>query len=84
MKAASLALGLMMAGQVCAASITGSIGVKLTIYSQCHIDGRSTTSAATPAVDCGKQIAAQPKVTQTVLSQDRKMHQTSKLVTVEW
>ena len=45
MKAVYLALGLMMAGHACAASITGSIGVKLTIYSQCHIDGQSTTPA---------------------------------------
>lgn len=84
MKAVYMALGLMMAGQAAAASITGSIGVRLTIYSQCHIDGQSTITASTPAVDCGQQRAAQPKVTQTVISSNRETRQTSKLVTVEW
>ncbi|MCP1438050.1 putative porin [Erwinia persicina] len=84
MKAVYMALGLMMAGQAAAASITGSIGVRLTIYSQCHIDGQSTITARTPAVDCGQQRAAQPKVTQTAISSNRETRQTSKLVTVEW
>lgn len=84
MKAVYLALGLVMAGHACAASITGSIGVKLTIYSQCRIDGQSATPAASPAVDCGQQVAAQPKVTQTVISQDSAKRHVSKLVTVEW
>ncbi len=84
MKAVYLALGLMMAGHACAASITGSIGVKLTIYSQCHIDGQSTTSATSPAVDCGQQVAAQPKVTQTMVSDKTGTGRVSKLVTIEW
>ncbi|MGB9098809.1 hypothetical protein [Erwinia sp.] len=84
MKAVYLALGLMMAGHACAASITGSIGVKLTIYSQCHIDGQSTTPANSPTVNCGQQLSAQPKVTETVLSTKSKNREASKLVTVEW
>lgn len=84
MKAVYLALGLMMAGHACAASITGSIGVKLTIYSQCHIDGQSTTPANLPAVNCGQQESAQPKVTESVISQDSERRAVAKLVTVEW
>lgn len=84
MKAVYLALGLMMAGHACAASITGSIGVKLTIYSQCHIDGQSTTPAKSPAVNCGQQVSAQPKVTESVISQNSERRLVTKLVTVEW
>lgn len=84
MKAVYRAPGLMMAGHARAASVTGSIGVKLTIYSHCHIDGQSTTSAAFPATDCGRQVAAQPEVTQTMVSRDSETGRVSKLVTIEW
>ncbi|MEM6051275.1 hypothetical protein AAH450_11960 [Erwinia sp. P7711] len=84
MKAVYLAFGLMMAGHACAASITGSIGVKLTIYSQCHIDGQSVTPAKAPVVSCGKQGSAQPKVTESVISQNSGGRAVAKLVTVEW
>lgn len=84
MKAVYLALGLMMAGHACAASITGSIGVKLTIYSQCHIDGQSLTPAKAPAVNCGQQESAQPRITETMISPSDQSSARAKLVTVEW
>lgn len=84
MKAALLALGLMMAGHAYAASISGSIGVKLTIYSQCRIDGQRHTPAKTPLIDCGKQTSAQPRITETVVLQDVATKRRAKLVTVEW
>ncbi|MFU9135949.1 MULTISPECIES: hypothetical protein [unclassified Erwinia] len=83
MKAVYLALGLIMAGRACAASITGSIGVKLTIYPQCYIDGQSTTPASSRAVNCGRLHDAQPKVTQTVISTEASQSGTT-LMTVEW
>lgn len=84
MKAVYLAFGLMMAGHACAGSITGSIGVKLTIYSQCHIDGQRLTPAKAPQVSCGQQGSAQPKVTESVISQNSGSRTVTKLVTVEW
>lgn len=84
MKAALLAVGLMMAGHAYAASVTGRIGVKLTIYSQCRIDGQRTTAAKTPTIDCGKQASAQPRITETLVLQDVATRRRAKLVTVEW
>lgn len=84
MKAVYLAMGLVMAGHACAATTTGSIRVKLTIYSQCHIDGQSTTPASLPTADCGKQRAAQPRITRTLISPVEGLRKGIKLVTVEW
>ena len=82
MKAVYLALGLLMTGHACAASTTGSIGVKLTIYTQCSVDGRRVSARRQPDIACGTQPDAQPKMTQNVVedSADRKV----RLVTVEW
>ncbi|MTD27300.1 hypothetical protein [Erwinia sorbitola] len=85
MKTVYLALGLMMTGHAFAASTTGSIGVKLTIYSQCSVEGSNLSATrATPGIACGKQPEAQPKVTQTVVTRDADTGQERRLVTVEW
>lgn len=83
MKILLFACGLLMAGSVCAATISGSIDVRLTIYKQCEIDGQAPTRGQ-PAVNCGQQPSAQPKVTTTTLQQDAKIRQETRLITVEW
>ncbi|WP_067428079.1 hypothetical protein [Duffyella gerundensis] len=82
MKAILLATGLLMAGQLYAASTTGTIGVKLTIVSQCQIDGRS--GQRTPQIACGMQPSAQPRVTQSRLPVDAQRKTAGKLITIEW
>ncbi|MCU5771566.1 hypothetical protein N5923_02170 [Erwiniaceae bacterium BAC15a-03b] len=84
MKAVILALGLLMAGNLYAASTTGSIGVKLTIYSLCKVDGRVSVSQRAPQIDCGRQISAQPKVTESKIARNATSNQEQRLVTVEW
>ncbi|AXU96317.1 MAG TPA: hypothetical protein DD850_10015 [Erwinia persicina] len=84
MKTLYLALGLMMTGHVFAASTTGSIGVKLTIYSQCSVDGSTLSASRLPGVACGSQPDAQPKITQSVITRDGVNRQEARLVTVEW
>lgn len=84
MKTVYLALGLMMTGHAFAASMTGSIGVKLTIYSQCSVEGSSLSAVRLPGVVCGVRPEAQPKVTQSIITVDAKTKQDTRLVTVEW
>ncbi|MEN5016697.1 hypothetical protein ABEH87_10140 [Erwinia sp. Eh17-17] len=84
MKTVYLALGLMMTGHAFAASMTGSIGVKLTIYSQCSIEGSSLSAVRLPVTACGAQPDAQPKITQSVITRDAVTRQEARLVTVEW
>ncbi|MFS2222783.1 hypothetical protein [Pantoea sp. B65] len=83
MKAVILAAGLLMAGNLCAAT-SGSIGVKLTIYSRCQVDGRVGVSQSAPLIDCGRQLSAQPKVTESKITGNRTGGQEQRLVTVEW
>ena len=83
MKILLFACGLLMTGSACAATISGSIDVRLTIYKQCEIDGQTATGGQ-PAVSCGQQPSAQPKVTTTTLPQEAKIHQETRLITVEW
>lgn len=77
-----LAIALLMAGSASAGSITGSIGVKLIIFSRCEIN--SATSQSTPQVDCGRHFSAQPRIVQSVLKRDAKQRETDRLVTIEW
>ncbi|WP_455812678.1 hypothetical protein [Pseudomonas graminis] len=84
MKTVYLALGLMMTGHAFAASITGSIGVKLTIYTQCSVEGSSLSATQTPDIACGGRPEAQPKVTQSSVISDANTKQETRLVTVEW
>lgn len=82
MKAVILAAGLLMAGQACAAAITGSIGVKLVIYSRCEVNSNISDNQKMPQVTCGPQLSAQPKVTASKTVVNNKQEQ--RLVTVEW
>jgi len=84
MKAIILACGLLMAGTTCAATISGSIEVRLTIYKQCQVDGESVTSHSTPAISCAQQPSTEPKVTLTTLEQEATIKQETRLITVEW
>lgn len=81
-RALLMVIGLTIAASAAAATTTGSIAVSLTIYSRCAIVRPDT--AALPAVDCGKQASAQPRITQRVLSRDAQRHETARLVTIEW
>lgn len=84
MKAIILACGLLMAGTACAATISGSIDVRLTIYKQCQVDGESVTSHRSPTISCGQQPSTQPKVTLTTLEKETSIKQETRLITVEW
>lgn len=84
MKAIILACGLLMAGTACAATISGSIDVRLTIYKQCQVDGESVTSHRSPTISCGQQPSTQPKVTLTTLEKEANIKQETRLITVEW
>lgn len=83
MKTLLFACGLLMTGGAWAATISGSIDVRLTIYKQCEIDGQTSARHQT-AVSCGRQPSAQPKVTSTPLQQDVGIDQKRRLITVEW
>lgn len=84
MKTVYLALGLMMTGHAFAATMTGSIGVKLTIYSQCSVEGSRLPAVRLPDVVCGAQSDAQPKITQSVIAMRADSDQEARLITVEW
>lgn len=84
MKAIILALGLLMANTLHAASTTGTIGVKLTIYALCQVDGRVSSSQRQPQINCGQRSSAQPKVTESTMVKDAITRQEQRLVTVEW
>ncbi|ADP09908.1 conserved uncharacterized protein [Erwinia sp. Ejp617] len=81
MKTVYLALGLMITGHAFAATITGSIGVSLVIYSECSIDGKKPSALTIP---CAKQTETRPKITQSLLKRDAKTGRQENLVTVEW
>ncbi|MDR7343169.1 hypothetical protein J2X14_001581 [Pantoea alhagi] len=83
MKAILFACGLLMAGSACAATISGSIDVRLTIYQKCQVDGQ-TLSHSQPAINCGRQPSAQPKVTLSTLQKEAKIRRETRLITVEW
>ena len=82
MKAILFACGLLMAGSACAATISGSIDVRLTIYQQCKVDGQTTSGR--PAINCGGRTTAQPKVTLSTLQKEAKIKRETRLITVEW
>ncbi|ADU68063.1 hypothetical protein [Pantoea sp. At-9b] len=77
-RALLLAIGLVFAASIGAASTTGSIAVSLTIFSRCDISRPDTQTL--PAIDCGRQSSAQPRVTHSTLQRN----ETSQLVTIEW
>lgn len=81
-KALLLAIGLVIAQQAGAGSTTGSINVRLVIYSRCEVN--SAVGRAVPQVECGREINAQPRVTQTVLKRQGSRATNDRLVTVEW
>lgn len=82
-RAMLLALGLLLAGSLAGASTTGSIAVKLTIFSRCTIEQKRDRTAAT-AVDCGRHFSAQPRVTQSNIMDEATRRRVAKLVTIEW
>ena len=77
-RALLLAIGLVIAAPIGAASTTGSIAASLTIFSRCDISRPNTQSL--PAIDCGRQVSAQPRVMHSTLEHNER----SQLVTVEW
>ncbi|AUX92446.1 hypothetical protein [Mixta gaviniae] len=84
MKALLFACGLLATGGACAATLSGSIDVRLTIYTQCQVDGQHATVRGQPTIRCGQQPAAQPKVTLSTLEKEAKIKQETRLITVEW
>lgn len=81
-RALLLAIGLVMAAPVGAATSTGSIAVTLTLFSRCDISRQNEQTL--PSIDCGRHFSAQPRVTESVLKKSAKQQATSRLVTVEW
>lgn len=81
-KALLLAIGLVIAQQAYAGSTTGSINVRLVIYSRCEVN--RAVGQGVPQVECGRDINAQPRVTQTVLKRQGSRQTNDRLVTVEW
>lgn len=81
-KALLLVIGLLIAQQAYAGSTTGSVNVRLVIYSRCEVNRSAGQSV--PQVECGRQINAQPRVTQTVLKRQGTSGTNDRLVTVEW
>lgn len=84
MKAIFYACGLLMASGASAATISGSINVTLTIYNKCQIDGQTTMPQSQPAINCGPQPSAQPKVTFSTLKKEANIKRETRLITVEW
>ncbi|KTR88608.1 hypothetical protein [Pantoea dispersa] len=81
-RALLLAIGLIVASPIGAATTTGSIAVSLTIFSRCDISRPSEQTL--PSVDCGRHFSAQPRVTQSVINRDASRRETARLVTIEW
>jgi hypothetical protein len=81
-RAMLLAIGLMMAASTATGSTTGSIGVKLVIFSRCEINSNNGKPAS--RIDCGGHYSAQPRVTQSVIESQAKRQQKGRLVTIEW
>nr|WP_154325296.1 hypothetical protein [Pantoea sp. 201603H] len=84
MKAIILASGLLMVGNLWAASITGNISIRLTISPVCQISIPNNATTGLPQVTCGTEGAMQAKVTQRVLLHGTVNKQERRLVTVEW
>ncbi|MFD1804041.1 hypothetical protein ACFSFZ_17885 [Mixta tenebrionis] len=84
MKAIYFACGLLMAAGAQAATISGTINVRLTITNQCQINGQAITPQGQPSVNCVPQPSAQPKVTLSTLEQEANIKQETRLITVEW
>lgn len=84
MKNVYLALGLMMTGNAFAGSMSGSIGVKVVIYSQCSINGNNLPAHGATTIPCANGSQVQPKITQSLLMRDAKTGRENNLVTVEW
>lgn len=82
-RAILLALGLLLAGKLADASTTGSIAVKLTIFSRCTIEQKGGQDAAT-AIDCGRHFSAQPRITRSDIMDKATRRAVAKLVTIEW
>lgn len=81
-RALLLAIAIAIVAPFATASTTGTIGVQLIIFSRCEIN--SQPQRAMPQIDCGRQLSAQPRVTESVLKKDGIRKETAKLVTVEW
>lgn len=83
-RAMLLAIALLIPTYSLAGSVTGTIGVRLVIYSRCEI--RSPEAPSVPQIDCGRQASAQPRVTRSVIQSQAQgsRKQNNQLVTVEW
>ena len=81
-RALLLAIGLVMAAPIGAATSTGSIAVTLTLFSRCDISLQSGKNL--PTIDCGRHFSAQPRVTESLLKRDANRREASRLVTIEW
>lgn len=81
-RAIMLAIGLTMAAFTAAGSTTGSVGVKLVIFSRCEINSSNGKPAS--RIDCGGHFSAQPRVTQSMIEGQANRQQKGRLVTIEW
>ncbi|MBD9643855.1 hypothetical protein IB231_09505 [Pantoea sp. PNT02] len=81
-RALLLAIGLVIAASLSAATSTGSIAATFTLFSRCDISRQSEHSL--PKVDCGRHFSAQPRITERVLKRDAKRRESARLVTIEW
>ena len=81
-RALLLAIGLVIAAPLSAATSTGSIAVTLTLFSRCDISRQNEHTL--PTVDCGRHFSAQPRITQRVLKRDATRRESARLVTIEW
>jgi len=81
-RALLLAIGLLIPAYTLAGSVTGSIGVRLVIFSRCEIQRSEARSV--PQIDCGSQASAQPRVTRSVIQSEGSERKNHQLVTIEW
>jgi len=81
-RALLLAMGLLIPAYTLAGSVTGSIGVRLVIFSRCEI--HSPDAQAVAQIDCGRQASAQPRVTRSVIQSEGNQRRNHQLVTIEW
>jgi len=81
-RALLLAIGLVIAAPLSAATSTGSIAVTLTLFSRCDISRQN--EHILPTVDCGRHFSAQPRITERVLKRDATRRESARLVTIEW
>jgi len=83
MKVITLVAGLLIANTLSAAT-SGSISVRLTLYSPCQVDVHHNGRQTRPQIYCTKPASADARVTESTLSKDVKNRQEQRLIAVEW